>query len=117
AGNRPISVVRDPSWMDAVRVGRVVRALRIRRRWRQLDLAVRARISQSLVARIERGGAGRLRLDTLERVIAALDARLVLRVDWHGEAADRLLDADHAAIVERVLGILHASGWEAVPEA
>jgi len=69
------------------------------------------------VARIERGGAGRVRLDTLERVITALDARLVLRVDWHGEAADRLLDADHAAIVEQVLEILRASGWEALPEA
>ena len=103
--------------MDAVRVGRVVRALRIRRRWRQLDLYARARISQSLVAHIERGGAGRVRLDTLERVIAALDARLFLRVDWHGEAADRLLDADHAAIVEQVLEILRAFGWEALPEA
>jgi transcriptional regulator with XRE-family HTH domain len=103
--------------MDAVRVGRVVRALRIRRRWRQLDLADRVGVSQSLVARVERGGAGRLRLDTLERVTSVLDARLVLRVDWHGEAADRLLDADHAAIVEQVLEILRASGWEALPEA
>src|SRR6476661_5936718 len=103
--------------MDGVRVGRVIRALRIRRRWRQVDLAARARISQSLVARIERGGAGRARLNTLERVIAALDARLVLRVDWHGEAARRLLDADHAAIVEQVVEILRAFGWEALPEA
>ena len=102
--------------MDSVRVGRVIRALRIHRGWRQLDLAGRVRVSQSLIARVERGGAGRVTVDTLERVAAALDARLVVRVDWQGEAADRLLDADHAALVEEVLSILRGAGWECLPE-
>lgn len=74
-------------------------------------------MSQSLIARVERGGAGKLRLDTLERVAAALDARLVVRIDWQGEAADRLLDRDHADLIERLLAFLRGAGWEAVPEA
>lgn len=102
--------------VDAVRIGRVVRALRQRRRWRQVDLARRAGVSQSLIARVERGGAGRLTLATLERILTALGARLNVRVDWNGEAADRLLDAEHAQLVEAVVEILRRDGWEPVPE-
>ena len=45
-----------------------------------------------------------------------MGARFEQRVLWQGEALDRLLDADHAAIVERVIRWLRAEGWEAVPE-
>jgi transcriptional regulator with XRE-family HTH domain len=102
--------------VDSVRLGRVIRALRIRRRWRQIDLARRAGVSQSLIARVERGHADRIALATLERIVSALGARLNLRVDWNGEAADRLLDADHAALVDTVISVLRADGWEPVPE-
>lgn len=102
--------------MDVVRFGRIIRALRIRRRWRQVDLAVRADVSQALIARVERGGADRLTIATLERIAQQLGARLVIRVDWNGEAGDRLLDADHAAIVDEVVRILRAASWECVPE-
>jgi hypothetical protein len=53
---------------------------------------------------------------TLESIFAALGARVNFRVDWNGEAADRLLDADHAALVEVVLRALRDFGWEAIPE-
>jgi transcriptional regulator with XRE-family HTH domain len=102
--------------MDVIRMGRTVRALRIRRGWRQADLARHARFSQSLIARIERGGAGRVRVDTLARVVAALDARMALGIDWQDEAADRLLDAAHAGLVEHVISFLRDAGWEAIPE-
>lgn len=102
--------------MDGVRIGRILRALRMRRGWRQLDLAERVGVSQSLIARVERGGAGRLRLDSLERIAKALEARLSVRLDWHGEAADRLLDAGHAELVEFLLGLLREAGWEGIPE-
>jgi transcriptional regulator with XRE-family HTH domain len=81
-----------------------------------VDLAGKAGVSQSLIARLERGGADRLTVKTLDTIFAALGARVHLRVDWNGEAADRLLDADHAALVEAVLQILRSSGWEAIPE-
>jgi transcriptional regulator with XRE-family HTH domain len=103
--------------MDMVRFGRIIRALRLRRRWRQRDLAERALVSQSLIARVERGGGRAVTVRTLERILEALGARLSIRVDWNGEAADRLLDADHAALVERVVRALVAQGWQAIPEA
>ena len=102
--------------MDGVRVGRVLRALRIRRSWRQADLADRVGCSQALIARVERGGSDRLTVARLERIVHALGARLVVRVDWNGEAGDRLLDADHAMLVERVVSHLRRAGWEATPE-
>jgi transcriptional regulator with XRE-family HTH domain len=84
----------------------MIRALRIRRRWRQVDLATRAGFSQALIARVERGGADRLTVAHLEAIAKEVGARLVVWLDWNGEAGDRLLDADHAAIVERVVAIL-----------
>jgi transcriptional regulator with XRE-family HTH domain len=88
----------------------------MRHAWRQIDLAGRVGVSQSLIARVERGGADRLTVKTLESIFAALGARVNLRIDWNGEAADRLLDAGHAALVEAVLRVLRDFGWEAIPE-
>jgi transcriptional regulator with XRE-family HTH domain len=98
--------------MDLVRFGRGVRALRLRRRWRQVDLAVAAGVSQSVVAMIELGRGRRLVIETYERLSAALDARLDLLLRWNGEALDRLLDNDHAELVEGVAALLRAAGWE-----
>ena len=74
-------------------------------------------MSQSLIARVERGGAGRLTVRRFEAICVALGARAVVRVDWNGEAADRLLDADHASLVDQVIEELVAAGWEVIPEA
>lgn len=103
--------------MDFVRFGRGIRALRRRRHWRQVDLAAAVGCSQTLVARIERGDGATVRAGTLHGLAQALGARAVLRLDWNGEALDRLMDADHAAIVERVVRILVAAGWQVVTEA
>jgi transcriptional regulator with XRE-family HTH domain len=103
--------------MDLVRIGLAIRALRRRRGWTQAELGRRARCSGSLISRIERGIAVRVRVDQLERVIAALGARLAGRVLWQGEELDRLLDRDHAGIVEAVAALLAVSGWTVIPEA
>src|SRR5262245_29674192 len=98
--------------MDMVRFGRGIRALRLRRRWRQIDLARAAGISQSSAARIELGRGRRMPVETLEKVAAALDARVDVRLSWMGEALDRLLDQDHAALVEVVAARLGIAGWD-----
>jgi len=103
--------------MDWVKLGRGLRALRMRRGWRQADLALVARCSQSLISRVERGRGGLASGRTLQAISSALEARLVVRLDWNGEALDRLLDRGHAQLVEHVIRVLRAAGWEAVPEA
>lgn len=97
--------------MDTIRIGRAIRALRVRRGWRQEDLARTAGVSRTVVGRLERGDADGIVPRRIERVVAALGARLVVRLDWHGEGLDRLLDAGHAAIVEAVVRELQHNGW------
>lgn len=86
--------------------------MRERRGWRQIDLAERAGVSQSLISLLEAGQLVHLSVAALRRVFAALDARLEFRVQWRGGEIDRLLDRRHAAIVERVVRTLHGQGWE-----
>ncbi|MGH2358559.1 MAG: hypothetical protein ACRDGJ_11225, partial [Candidatus Limnocylindria bacterium] len=47
----------------------------------------------------------------IERVLAALDASLDLRVRWRGGELDRLLDQDHARLLELSASRLAATGW------
>lgn len=92
--------------MDDQRVGAVLRALRQRRGWRQVDLARRAHVSASCVGRLERGRLGATSLATIRRVADALDARLDSVVRWHGADLGRLLDVRHAAIHEAMARLL-----------
>lgn len=51
-------------------------------------------------------------MPVLRRIVAALDASLVIEVRWRAGALDRLLDEDHASLVARVTDLLAAAGWE-----
>ena len=48
----------------------------------------------------------------LEDLARALDGQLGLDFRWRGEALDRLIDERHAALVDRVVRLLVAAGWE-----
>ncbi|HEX2626661.1 MAG TPA: helix-turn-helix transcriptional regulator [Candidatus Limnocylindrales bacterium] len=102
---------------DPRRIGRSLRAIRIRLRWRQVDLARRAGVSRSFVSKLERGLARSSDLRRIEAVCQVLGADLDVRVRWRGEALDRLLDEGHAAVVDLVVAILRGLGWEVVLEA
>lgn len=115
-GDRPITGRGQDAGVDMVRFGRSIRALRIRRSWRQVDLAGSAEVSPSIVARIERGRAETIPPRKLDKVAQALGARLDLRVSWNGEAMDRLLDGDHARLVEATAARLRSAGWEVAAE-
>jgi transcriptional regulator with XRE-family HTH domain len=97
--------------MDDQRVGRVVRALRRRRTWRQVDLAAAAGCSQNLVSLIERGHLDRISLRVLRRIFAVVDATALIELRWRGAAVERLMDDDHASLVEAVARLLRALGW------
>jgi len=48
----------------------------------------------------------------LEAIARALDGQLGLDFRWRGEALDRLIDERHAALVDAVVGLFLAAGWE-----
>jgi transcriptional regulator with XRE-family HTH domain len=102
--------------MDTVRLGRSIRALRLRHGWRQADLASAAGVSRPVVSRMERGELRRSSIGSIESVCRALDADLDIRVRWHGEGLDRLLDQVHAGIVDRFVRFMRAAGWEVAVE-
>ncbi|HSO30282.1 MAG TPA: helix-turn-helix transcriptional regulator [Candidatus Sulfomarinibacteraceae bacterium] len=102
--------------MDGPRIGRSLRALRIRRRRRQADVAATAGISRTQYGRIERGDLQGVPIADLQSACTALGADLDIRVRWHGEGLDRLLDAAHAELVNQVVRLLVANAWESAVE-
>jgi transcriptional regulator with XRE-family HTH domain len=100
--------------MEFVRIGLAVRALRRRRGWTQTELGARTRCSSSEVSRIERGQSRDI--ERLVRVLAVFGARLSIKVLWQGEELDRILDRDHASLVDAVIALLSSHGWVVVPE-
>jgi transcriptional regulator with XRE-family HTH domain len=88
--------------MDDQRFGSTIRAVRIKRGWRQHDLATRAGVSRATVSRLERGHPGTFSLDTIRRVAAALDIRVDVVPRWRAGDLDRLLNARHSQLHELV---------------
>ncbi len=88
----------------------------MRKRLRQEDLARAARVSRTLISRIERGLLENVQVGELDRVVTALGATANIGVRWHGEQLDRLLDEAHAQIVDIVVALLRAAGWEVAVE-
>ena len=103
--------------MDDQRLGAAVRAVRIRRRLRQTDVALAAGVSRTSVSRIERGHVGTLAVDTLRRVAGVLDVRIDLIARWRAGELDRLLNARHSRLHELVAGrFRELPGWVIEPE-
>jgi transcriptional regulator with XRE-family HTH domain len=103
--------------MDDMRVGAALRAIRKRRGGRQVDLALRAGVSASLISLCERGHLDSVSLRTLRRIAAALDIRLDLQPRWRGGELDRLLNARHSQLHESVArSFLMLPHWIIEPE-
>src|SRR5918992_1570089 len=88
--------------MDDLRFGGVIRTLRVRRRWRQEDLAARAGVSRSWVSLVGRGHLDAVTVRDLRKVCGALDVRVELVPRWRGGDLDRVVNARHAALHEAV---------------
>ncbi len=101
--------------MRDLEVGRLLRLLRIRRGWRLRDVADRAGLSLATIGRTELGSI------TSVAVVRAHAAVLDIRVEWRvvGRGADvaRLLDEEHAAIVEALAASMGRQGWRVEVES
>ena len=104
--------------MDDMRFGSAIRVIRIKRGWRQRDLADRCGVSTSTISRIERGHPGTFSLDVIRSVSAALDVRVDLVARWRAGDLDRLLNSKHSALHELVARWLgkQAPEWILAPE-
>lgn len=114
--DRAVSGIRHDRSMDPIRLGRQLRALRIPKGLRQEDVGVAAKLSRPTISRIERGTSQDVAIGVLVRVAAALGATVDVRLRWNGEQLDRLLDEAHARLVEAVVVLLRASGWDVAVE-
>jgi transcriptional regulator with XRE-family HTH domain len=103
--------------MDPLRLAAVFRAVRIRKRWRQQDVARAAGVSRATIARAENASLVELPLRTILRIAVALDIRIDLLGRWRGGELDRMLNAGHAAMHEAVAETLaRLPGWAFRPE-
>jgi transcriptional regulator with XRE-family HTH domain len=102
--------------MDWLRIGRQLRALRLRAGKRQIDVGNAADLSRQLVSKIERGELADVQMRSLVKIGEALGASLDVQVRWHGEGLDRLMDGAHAGLVELVVRLLERLGWETAVE-
>jgi transcriptional regulator with XRE-family HTH domain len=102
--------------MSDLRVGAAFRAVRLRRNWRQQDVADRAGVSRGLVSLIERGHVGSISVDALRQVGSVLEVRIDVNARWRGADLDRLLNAGHSNLAARVIEWLVTAGWEVAPE-
>jgi transcriptional regulator with XRE-family HTH domain len=98
------------------RVGPMLRALRIRRGLRQVDVARLAHVSPMTVSRLERGQFESLTVRVVRRVARVLEVRMDF-APWsrHGDL-HRFATAEHAGLVEGVVTRLVELGWAARAE-
>jgi transcriptional regulator with XRE-family HTH domain len=98
--------------VDGRRAAAFVRAVRLHEGLRQQDLADRAGLSQRWIAELELGRVEHLSLNAIERICDSLDISVRLDFRWRSGDLDRLVDREHAAIVEHVVRRLRRTGWE-----
>ncbi len=98
------------------RLGRLLRRIRRELSVTQEQLAELSGVPVEDICEIERGRIANVRVGRLRRVFAALDGRLYLNPWWKGAAADRLLDEEHAVLVERATAVLSRRGWRTALE-
>ena len=104
--------------MEDLRIGSMIRTARLRKGWRQQDLATAGRVGRATISRVERGHLGSLPLDTIRAICAGLDIRLELQPRWRGGDLDRMMSRRHSLLHESVTRALAADfpEWEIAPE-
>ena len=91
--------------------------MRIKKGWRQQDVAERAGVARSVVSRIERGEWKGVSVTGLLALADALGVRVRIGLTWQGADLDRLINVRHSLLHEEVARMLLAMpGWAIAPE-
>jgi transcriptional regulator with XRE-family HTH domain len=98
--------------VNDVQAGAVIKAIRIRRGWRQVDLADAAGVSQQEISIIELGRLDMVSVRSLRHVARALDVAVGSTSGGSGGFVDRLLDERHADLVGHGVTELSSFGWQ-----
>src|SRR4051794_17489347 len=104
------------SGVNDQQAGRLLAAVRRHLELRQIDVGRAPDVDQKIISLLERGQLERVSVSRFRRVCAALGIIPVLELRWQGGEGDRLIDRDHARIVEAVVAELMRLGWETYPE-
>jgi hypothetical protein len=101
--------------VDDVRLAKASRALRRKQRLRQQDLVSEGR-SRDFIIDLEAGRLGALRVDDVRQHFAKLGASVRLSAWWNGAQLDRLMDEEHALVVEALVEELRDYLWRPLTE-
>ena len=112
-----MSGVRHHLDVSDQQVGALFRAVRIRSRKRQEDVAVAAGVPRSLVSSVERGHLGDVPIRELQAIASQLEIRVELVATWRGGDGARIINERHSRMHELVAARLTpASGWQFATE-
>lgn len=103
--------------MDDRQTGAILRALRIRKRWRQQDVADKAAVPRRVVVAMEGGRFAKISIGRARAVAEACGGWLDLRLRTPGDDGLRMLNAEHARLQAWVVSRLRSLGWDVIPEA
>jgi transcriptional regulator with XRE-family HTH domain len=103
--------------MDDAKLGAAIRAVRIRSKTTQAEVAKAAGVRRYDVSRAEQGKLNHLPVGALRAIAAAVGMWIDLAPNWRGANLDRLINGAHVALQEAVLRYLNGvDGWIALPE-
>jgi transcriptional regulator with XRE-family HTH domain len=91
--------------------GRILRMLRIKKSWRQVDVAEAAGLSRTAISRHELGLLDDANVGAVRLHAAALGLRAELVLIGRGGDLAKMTDEEHAAIVEHTAAALTEHGW------
>ncbi len=117
SGDRRMSAAPHDRAMDDQRLGALLRAIRIRRRLRQSDVAAGAAVDRSWVSRIERGHVRDASIGRLRAIAGVLEVGLEIVPSWRGGDVARVVNERHSRMHELFAAHLaRTPGWEFATE-
>ena len=116
-GNRRVRAEPHDRAMDDQRLGALLRAIRIRRRLRQADVAAGTGVERSWVSRIERGHLRDVSTGRLRAIAGVLEVGLEIVPSWRGGEVSRVVNERHSRLHELFAAHLaRTPGWEFATE-